>query len=77
MQRGTILIQRNKWCLRFYEDVIRDGLVIRKKSFRILAPVNRIASGYADSLRRNTTRLPLALAFVEIARSHPPVLVIL
>jgi integrase len=41
MQRGTILVQRNKWCLRFYEDVIRDGQVIRKKSFRILAPVNK------------------------------------
>jgi integrase len=40
MQRGTIIQQRQKWCLRFYENVIRDGRVVRKKSFRILAPVS-------------------------------------
>ena len=41
MQRGTIIQQRNKWCLRFYEDIIRDGQTVRKKSFRILAPVSK------------------------------------
>ena len=42
MQRGTIIQQHDKWCLRFYENVIRsNGSVVRKKSFRILAPVSQ------------------------------------
>jgi integrase len=41
VQRGTIIRQRGKWCLRFYEKVVsNNGSVVRKKSFRILAPVS-------------------------------------
>ena len=42
MQRSTIIQQHDKWCLRFYENVVRsNGSVVRKKSFRILAPVSQ------------------------------------
>jgi integrase len=39
-QRGTIFQQRNKWCFRFYENVVHNGEVKRKKAFRVLAPVS-------------------------------------
>ena len=41
VQRGTIIQQRNKWCLRFYETILKDGAEVRKKSFRVLAPVSK------------------------------------
>lgn len=41
MQRGTILKQSGNWCIRYYDSVIRDSRVVRKKVFKVLAPVNK------------------------------------
>jgi integrase len=41
MQRGTIIRQRDTWCVRFYEDIIKNGRVSRKKSFKVLAKVSK------------------------------------
>lgn len=41
MQRGTIVRQNGKWCLRYYETVLRDSVPVRKKSFRVLAPIGK------------------------------------
>jgi integrase len=41
MQRGTIIKQNGKWCLRYYETVLKDSKPIRKKSFKVLAPIGK------------------------------------
>jgi integrase len=41
MQRGTIVKQNKKWCLRYYETVLKGSQPVRKKSFKVLASIGK------------------------------------
>lgn len=58
MQRGSVIVQRNRWCLRYYDTVIVDGRTVRKKCFKVLA---KVSSDYPNK----TSVEPLAAKFLQ------------
>jgi Phage integrase, N-terminal SAM-like domain len=80
VQRGTITQQNGKWCLRYYESVLKDGKLVRKKSFKVLAakgrdyPTERSVRKLADEivapLNRQTVAPESSMLFADFFDNH-------
>ncbi|HUL16384.1 MAG TPA: hypothetical protein VLV88_10330, partial [Terriglobales bacterium] len=64
MQRGSIKQHGNYWVLKYRETVVKDGVRVRKDSYRKLAPIDRNHQPKQDGTAPDSVR---ALADVELA----------